>query len=71
MVIETPSYMDAIRLALKDPDCNVRYAAVKSLGSVGASSSVKELAEKLEDMDVSVRRKAAQVLARVTGAACV
>src|SRR5947209_15102834 len=55
--------LDDLLAKLKSDDWEVRVAAVRTLGKLGASISVEPLASALHDEDASVRAAAVHVLA--------
>jgi len=57
-----PSTEDALLKALKDPAPGVRYASIRTLGSLRSHKAVPLLAEALKDPDANMKRVAAAAL---------
>jgi len=63
--LPTPAAADALQMALRDPDVDVRVAAVRAFGHRGGQDAVRALAETLAtDADLDVRLAATRQLGR-------
>ena len=51
--------------ALADPEFRVRMGALGALGRIGATGSVRRIADKLDDEQAEVRQRAAEALKRI------